>query len=45
LIERGFLVGRRAGVSVLGIDPSLTIERADIEAFLATLEELLAPSG
>jgi acetylornithine aminotransferase len=42
LIERGFLVGRRAGVSVLRIDPSLTIEHADIQAFLATLEELLA---
>jgi acetylornithine aminotransferase len=44
LIERGFLVGRRAGVSVLRIDPSLTVERADIEAFLATLDELLGSS-
>jgi len=41
LIHRGFIVGRRHGFSVLRIDPSLTIDPADIEDFLATFAELL----
>jgi acetylornithine aminotransferase len=41
LVRRGFILGRRSGVSVLRIDPSLTIEREDIERFLMTLEDVL----
>ena len=41
LVHRGFITCRRPGVSVLRIDPALTIDRADIEAFLAALEEVL----
>ncbi len=42
LINRGFVVGRRPNVHVLRLDPSLTIDRADIEAFLETLENVLS---
>jgi acetylornithine aminotransferase len=42
LVRRGFVLGRRPGVSVLRLDPSLTIDRNDIEDFLATLEDVLA---
>lgn len=41
LVRRGFIVGRRPGVNVLRIDPSLTIDRTDIEGFLATFEEAM----
>ncbi|UCF77758.1 MAG: aspartate aminotransferase family protein [Candidatus Eiseniibacteriota bacterium] len=41
LIRRGFVVGRRPGVNVLRLDPSLTVERGDIEAFLVALEDVL----
>jgi len=41
-VRRGFILGRRPGVSVLRIDPSLTIEREDIERFLVTLEDVLS---
>jgi acetylornithine aminotransferase len=41
LVRRGFILGRRPGVSVLRCDPSLTIDRADIERFLDTLEDVL----
>lgn len=41
LIHRGFVVGRRPGVSVLRLDPALTIERTDVEDFLRVLEEVL----
>ena len=41
LARRGYLVGRRPGVPVLRLDPSLTIERADLEGFLANFEEVL----
>ena len=44
-VRRGFLVGRRAGVSVLRIDPSLTIHPEDIEDFLETLEDILDKEG
>jgi acetylornithine aminotransferase len=42
LAARGYIVGRRPGVSVLRLDPSLTIGRADVEGFLETLEDVLA---
>lgn len=47
LVDRGFVVGRRPGVPVLRLDPSLTIERVDVEAFLEAFESVLAatPSG
>jgi acetylornithine aminotransferase len=41
LVRRGFILGRRPGVPVLRCDPSLTTDRADIERFLATLEDVL----
>ena len=41
LLQRGFIVARRPGLSVLRIDPPLTIERADIRSFLEALEEVL----
>jgi acetylornithine aminotransferase len=45
LARRGFVVGRRPGVSVLRLDPSLTIDRADLERFLETLEDVLSESS
>ncbi len=45
LVRRGFIVGRRPGVSVLRLDPSLTIDRKDIEEFLATFEDVLLYGG
>jgi acetylornithine/N-succinyldiaminopimelate aminotransferase len=42
LVRRGYIVGRRPGVSVLRIDPALTIETADVEGFLATFAAVLA---
>ena len=45
LVRRGFLVGRRPAVNVLRLDPSLTITRDDIVAFLAALESVLADAG
>lgn len=41
LVRRGYFVCRRPGVPVMRIDPSLTIDREDIEGFLATLEDVL----
>jgi acetylornithine/N-succinyldiaminopimelate aminotransferase len=41
LVRRGFVLGRRPGVGVLRCDPSLTIDRADIESFLEALEDVL----
>jgi acetylornithine/N-succinyldiaminopimelate aminotransferase len=41
LLRRGYIVGRRPGVPVLRLDPSLTIERADVEGFLETIEAVL----
>jgi acetylornithine aminotransferase len=40
LVRRGFIVGRRPGVNVLRLDPSLTIDLGDIEGFLETFGEL-----
>ena len=45
LVHRGFVVGRRPGVSVLRLDPSLTIASEDIERFLKTLEDVLTESS
>lgn len=42
LVDRGYLVGRRPGVNVLRLDPSLTIEREDVESFLAALDDVVA---
>jgi acetylornithine aminotransferase len=42
LVRRGFIVGKRPGAPVLRLDPALTIEKADIEGFLAALEAALA---
>jgi acetylornithine aminotransferase len=42
LARRGFLVGRRPGVNVLRLDPSLTIRRDDIAAFLETFDNVVA---
>jgi acetylornithine aminotransferase len=42
LLQRGFIVARRPGLSVLRVDPPLTIDRADIQGFLEALEEILA---
>lgn len=41
LIREGSVVARRPGLSVLRLDPSLTIEREDIEGFLDTFEAVL----
>jgi acetylornithine aminotransferase len=41
LVRRGYIVGRRPGVHVLRIDPSLTVEREDIDGFLATFASVL----
>jgi 4-aminobutyrate aminotransferase-like enzyme len=41
LLRRGYIVGRRPGVNVLRLDPSLTIDRQDLENFLVALGEIL----
>ena len=41
LVRRGFVLGRRPGVNVLRLDPSLTIDQKDIEGFLETFEAVL----
>jgi acetylornithine aminotransferase len=42
LVRRGYIVGRRPGVNVFRIDPSLTIEREHIEGFLEAFDHILA---
>lgn len=42
LLRRGFIVARRPDLGVLRIDPPLTVERADVEAFLRVFEDVLA---
>lgn len=42
LVRRGYVLGRRPGVPVLRIDPSLTIDQEDIDGFLETFESVLA---
>ena len=41
MLLSGYVLCRRPGVNVLRLDPSLTIDRKDIEGFLETLEEVL----
>jgi len=41
LVRRGYVLGRRPGVNVLRLDPSLTIDQNDIENFLETFESVL----
>jgi acetylornithine/N-succinyldiaminopimelate aminotransferase len=41
LLHRGFIIAQRPGLNVLRIDPALTVERADIDAFLETFGEVL----
>lgn len=45
LASRGFVVARRPNSNVLRLDPALTIERADIDRFLETLEGVLVAGG
>jgi acetylornithine aminotransferase len=45
LIRRGFVVGKRPGVSVLRLDPPLTLAREDLDAFLSTFEDVLAETA
>lgn len=42
LMRRGFFVGRRGGAAVLRLDPSLTIDLEDVEAFVRTFDDVLA---
>lgn len=41
LIKRGFVVAKRSGHEVLRIDPALTIEEKDIDAFIRNLDEII----
>jgi acetylornithine/N-succinyldiaminopimelate aminotransferase len=41
MVDRGYVFARRPGLSVLRIDPSLTIGQEDMEGFLETFEEVL----
>jgi 4-aminobutyrate aminotransferase-like enzyme len=45
LVRRGYVLGRRPGVNVLRLDPSLTIDQEDIEGFLETFEAVLTDAG
>jgi acetylornithine aminotransferase len=42
LVSRGYLVGRRPGINVLRIDPSLTIQREELAGFIVAFESVLA---
>lgn len=41
LLERGFILAQRPGMNVLRIDPPLTIDRTDLEAFLECLGTII----
>jgi len=41
LLKRGFIAAKRSGKNVLRIDPALTIDEKDIDAFIKTLAEIL----
>lgn len=41
LLDNGFVVAQRPGLSVLRLDPALTISREDLEGFIRTLEAVL----
>ena len=45
LVNCGYILAQRPGLNVLRIDPSLTIDRKDIETFLETLERVLTNTG
>ena len=42
LLDQGFLVGYYAAGNLIRLDPALTIDKRDIERFLAALDRLLA---
>jgi acetylornithine aminotransferase len=42
LVDRGFIVARRPGLSIIRLDPALTIEHEDVDAFLEALEAILS---
>ena len=41
LVNRGYIPGRRPGVNVIRLDPALTIDREDIDSFLASFGEVM----
>ena len=41
LIKRGFIVAKRSGHEVLRIDPALTVNEKDIDAFIDNLSEII----
>jgi acetylornithine/N-succinyldiaminopimelate aminotransferase len=42
LLDQGFVLAHRSGYGILRVDPPLTIDPGDIEAFLENFEEVLA---
>jgi len=42
LLRRGYVLARRPGLSVLRIDPALTIARDELEGFLSAFEDVLS---
>jgi acetylornithine aminotransferase len=42
LVRRGYVLGRRPGLAILRLDPSLTVDQGDIEGFLETFEAVLS---
>lgn len=42
MLDRGFVLAHRSGFGILRVDPPLTIDPADIDAFLETFEEVLS---
>ncbi|MBN1163902.1 MAG: aspartate aminotransferase family protein [Candidatus Krumholzibacteriota bacterium] len=45
LVRRGYVLGRRPGINVLRLDPSLTIDQQDIEEFLEVFEAVLSDTA
>ena len=45
LADQGFLLAQRPGLNILRIDPSLTIEKKDIEKFLYIFQDLLTDTS
>jgi len=41
LLDRGFVLARRSGFGILRVDPPLTIDLEDIEAFLQAFEKVI----
>jgi len=41
MVDRGYIMGKRPGLNVLRLDPSLTIDQKDIEGFLSAFEVVL----